>query len=78
VRYEPERALETLPKLLADTADRQRFLQVLDRLTTDPRVLAERPTPEQMAMVERIRSGLGTVAPRVAKASAGAREAASR
>ena len=70
VRFEPERALETLPRLLADSSDRERFLQVLERLTTDPRVHAEKATPEQIAMVARIRQGLGAGTPRIA-ASAG-------
>jgi hypothetical protein len=70
VRFEPERALETLPRLLADPSDREKFLEVLDRLTTDPRVRADEATPEQIAMVARIRQGLGA-GPRIAAAGAG-------
>jgi hypothetical protein len=69
VRFEPERAVETLPRLLADPGDRERFLQVLERLTTDPRVRVEQATPEQIAMVARIRQGLGAGTPRIAAAS---------
>ncbi|MGB8435629.1 MAG: DUF3141 domain-containing protein, partial [Burkholderiales bacterium] len=68
VRFESERALETLPRLLADPSDRERFLQVLERLTTDPRVHADRATPEQVAMVARIRQVLGAAMPRIAAA----------
>jgi len=71
VRFEPERAVETLPRLLTDPADRERFLQLIERLTTDPRILAGQPTPEQVAMVARIRQVLGVGAPRIAVASAG-------
>jgi len=71
VRFEPERAVETLPRLLTDPADRERFLQLIERLTTDPRILAAQPTPEQVAMVARIRQVLGVGAPRIAVASAG-------
>jgi pimeloyl-ACP methyl ester carboxylesterase len=68
VRFEPERALETLPGLLSEPSDRERFLQVLERLTTDSRVRADRATPEQVAMVARIRQVLGAATPRIAAA----------
>jgi pimeloyl-ACP methyl ester carboxylesterase len=68
VRFEPERALETLPRLLGDPGDRERFLQVLERLTNDSRVHAEQATPEQVAMVARIRQALGAAMPRLAAA----------
>jgi pimeloyl-ACP methyl ester carboxylesterase len=71
VRFEPERALETLPRLLGDPSDREKFLQVLERLTSDPRVRADQATPEQIAMVARIRQGLGAAAPRLAAAGGG-------
>jgi hypothetical protein len=51
---EPERGLQALPRLLADPADRQRALAVLDEA-----VAAVEPTDEQRAMVERIRGVLG-------------------
>jgi pimeloyl-ACP methyl ester carboxylesterase len=71
VHFEPERALETFPQLLDDPADRERFLQVLERLTTDPRVCAEKATPEQIAIVARIRQVLGAAMPRIAAAGVG-------
>jgi len=58
-RYEPEQAVATLPILLADAADRERILALLSRLTTDSRVQSQQPTPEQFAVVERIRAVLG-------------------
>jgi pimeloyl-ACP methyl ester carboxylesterase len=54
VRYEPERAMTTLPRLLADPADRERFLQVLERVASDREFVAE-PTLEQLEVVKRIR-----------------------
>jgi len=57
-RYEPDQAIATLPVLLADAADRERILTLLSRLIADPRVQGQQPTPEQLAMVERIRAVL--------------------
>jgi len=57
-RHEPEQALATLPALLASAADRERFLMVLDRLLTDPRIPAERVSAKQRAMAERIHEQL--------------------
>jgi pimeloyl-ACP methyl ester carboxylesterase len=53
-RYEPERALGTLPTLLANRDDRERLLTLLDKLIVDKRVQAAHPTPEQLAMLDRI------------------------
>jgi pimeloyl-ACP methyl ester carboxylesterase len=64
VRYEPERAIETLPALLADRADRDRLLLLLDRLLTDKRVQHTDPTPEQVAMLARVRAVLDSAASR--------------
>jgi pimeloyl-ACP methyl ester carboxylesterase len=58
-RYEPDRAIATLPLLLDDPADRERLVSLLEKLTTDRRVLATAPTPVQAAMMERIRKVLG-------------------
>jgi pimeloyl-ACP methyl ester carboxylesterase len=53
--YEPEKAITTLPVLLADRADRERLLALLDKVMTDERVQHAQPTAAQLAMVERIR-----------------------
>jgi pimeloyl-ACP methyl ester carboxylesterase len=58
VRYEPERALETLPELLDQPEDRERFFTVVERLLADRRMQAVEPTPEQQAMLARLREVL--------------------
>jgi pimeloyl-ACP methyl ester carboxylesterase len=60
VRYEPQRAVETLPALLPHAADRNRFLNLLERLMSDKRVQSVQPAPEQVAMLERIRAVVGS------------------
>jgi len=60
-RYEPERAVETLPVLVADRKDRNRLLRLLERVLADPRVQRIRPTAEQKAMLARIRGVLGAM-----------------
>lgn len=56
VLFEPEAAVESLSQLLADPADRERLLTLLERILTDERVTQRiHPTPEQTAMLERIR-----------------------
>jgi pimeloyl-ACP methyl ester carboxylesterase len=61
-RYEPERAIATLPALLDDHADRERLLTLLDMLMADKRVQMAQPTTEQLAMLDRIRAVLRTEA----------------
>ena len=63
VRYEPERALRTLPKLLADPADRARLLTLLNRLLGDERIRARQLTADDLARVDAILAVLGA-APR--------------
>ena len=53
-RHEPKKALETLPILLSEPTDRERFLTLIDKLLADPRV-NESITPEQAKMAKRIR-----------------------
>jgi pimeloyl-ACP methyl ester carboxylesterase len=60
VRFEPEKAIATLPTLLADPADRKRALTLLEALTGDARVLASEPTPEQRLALGRISDVLGS------------------
>ncbi len=58
VQYAPERALETLPELLADRTERERLLELLDKLLGDERVKELRATPQRLEMVQRIRQVL--------------------
>jgi hypothetical protein len=58
-RYEPERAVETLPVLLAKRKDRDRLLTLLERVLADKRVQRIQPSAEQTAMLARIRRVLG-------------------
>ena len=54
VRYEPEAALGTLPKLLADPVDRQRLVTLVRKLLDDERIRRAHPSPQQLSTVERI------------------------
>ncbi|MCM2318984.1 MAG: DUF3141 domain-containing protein [Pseudomonas sp.] len=56
--YEPERAITTLPDLLAETVDRERLLTLLEHLLHDERIQQTEPTAEQHAMLERVRGVL--------------------
>ena len=56
VRYERERALETLPLLVRDSADRERLLTLLDAVFTEKNLEQLRPAPEQLSMLETIRA----------------------
>ena len=58
VRYEPEAALATLPKLLADPADRQRLVTLVRKLLADERIQRVHPSPQQLSTLERIGSTL--------------------
>ncbi len=78
VRYEPEQALATLPKLLADSADREKLVTLVRRLLADERVQRAKPSTEQLAMVEHIGEALD-VSPLPAKrAAAGKKRSGSR
>jgi hypothetical protein len=61
VRYEPERALETLPKLLAKREDRERLVKLVRALLADERLRRAKPTAEQVAMIEDIGASLDVV-----------------
>ena len=60
MRYEPDRAVETLSALLAERADRDRLVALLDRLLADKRIQQVEPTADQTAMLERVRGVLGS------------------
>jgi hypothetical protein len=64
VSFEPDEAIATLPKLLSHSEDRERFLQLLDKLASDERVLNTAPDAAQKEAFERIRAVLG---PRVSR-----------
>jgi hypothetical protein len=80
VRYEADKAIETLPLLLTDAKDRERLLELLERVLRDKRVQQSvQPTPAQTAMLTRLRGVLRPAGRRVAtprKKSAGRRDAA--
>jgi hypothetical protein len=67
-RYEPERALQALPRLLADPADRERFQAVLQRMLADPRLPTGQATAAQRATLDRILAALATPALQPAQA----------
>ncbi|HSQ09773.1 MAG TPA: DUF3141 domain-containing protein [Burkholderiaceae bacterium] len=58
-RYELDKAIETLPVLLAKRKDRDRLLSLLERVLRDKRVQRIQPSPEQTEMLARIRRVLG-------------------
>ena len=58
-RYDPDRAVETLPVLLAERKDRARLLTLLGYVLADERVQRIEPSAEQNAMLARIRATLG-------------------
>ncbi|MEX3916565.1 DUF3141 domain-containing protein [Paraburkholderia sp. BR10872] len=58
VRYEPEQALATLPHLLADPQDREKLLELAEKLLDDKRVQEAGPTAAQLSMLDKIRSSL--------------------
>jgi len=58
VHYEPDQALATLPGLLADRKDREKLLDLADKLLADRRVQDTEPTAAQLGMLEKIRASL--------------------
>jgi hypothetical protein len=54
VRYEPDKALATLPVLLSNPADRNRLVKLARRLLSDERVQRGKASPEQLRMLKRI------------------------
>ncbi len=59
VQYESDQAIETLPLLLQDTADRKRLLTLIGKLSKDDRVRRIASSAEQIAMLSRIHEVLG-------------------
>jgi len=62
VRYAPDEAIATLPKLLDDKA-RERLLTLLERVFSDQRIQQSKPTAEQLTMLERVRAALSSNSP---------------
>jgi hypothetical protein len=56
VQYEPNRALQTLPQLLASPGDRERLKALLEGVLADQRVWERKPTEAQLEMLRRIRA----------------------
>lgn len=69
VRFEPEKALVALPKLLSDPQDRKRMVSLLDAVLTDARLHKLDLTPEQKLALERVSSVLGYKVPALASAA---------
>ena len=70
-RYEPDKAVATLPALLARQKDRERLLSLLENVLADKRVQRIQPSAEQEAMLVRIRRVLGSTGRRPAKVRRG-------
>lgn len=68
-RYEPDKAIETLPVLLAKRKDRDRLLTLLERVLADKRVQLIEPSPEQRANLAQIRDVLRAADRRLPRAA---------
>jgi pimeloyl-ACP methyl ester carboxylesterase len=75
VRYEPERAMATLPILLRDPADREKLITLARRLLADERLQRAKPSSEQMAMLTNIGETLHVEPMRGGSRSAGPKAA---
>ena len=75
-RYEPDRAIATLPKLLADARDRERLRALLERLASDERVRRTKPTAAQVAMLGELERTIEARPPRGGKRAAAAKRPA--
>ena len=75
VRYEPEKAIAALPRLLSKPGDRERLVTLVRSLLADERMRRFAPTTEQLAMLENIGETLD-VEPARSRGGAPARKAA--
>jgi pimeloyl-ACP methyl ester carboxylesterase len=66
VRYAREQAIETLPQLLQDREDRGRFLELLDKLVADPRLLGHAFNDHDRNVIEAVRGVLNAAPLRLA------------
>ncbi|HSF47640.1 MAG TPA: DUF3141 domain-containing protein [Burkholderiales bacterium] len=78
VQYEPERALQTLPQLVPEQAERERLLTLIDKVLSDERMQQRKPKPEQLKMLRRIRGVLGAIPGEEPSAEAAIRSASPR
>jgi hypothetical protein len=76
VRYEPGRAIATLPSLLRDPKDREKLVTLTRRLLEDERVRRAKPSSEQLAMLASIGETLHVEPRRGRGARVGGRPAA--
>jgi hypothetical protein len=76
VRYAPEEALATLPQLLRQEADRSRLVTLAQRLLADDRVRREKPSSEQLALIQQLTRL--SVPPKTGRPRAGARKRTAR
>lgn len=65
-RFAPEKAVSSLPNLLARPQDRARMLSLLDVVLADQRIQKIEPTAEQLLALDRISAVLGYAAPKLA------------
>ncbi len=72
-RFEPDRAVQTLPLLLDQGQDRRRLITLLERVLADRRMQQVQPSAEQKQTLARIRAVLEAARPAVARARTAAR-----
>ena len=75
VRYAPDEALSTLPRLLRHEADRARLVTLAQKLLGDERVRRAKPSSEQLALVQQIEQSLAVPTKRPRRAASGRKPA---
>ncbi|MFO1316762.1 MAG: DUF3141 domain-containing protein [Burkholderiales bacterium] len=77
-RYAPDKAIATLPKLLADARDRERLRALLERLAQEAQRMRREPTAEQVAMFTELGRTIEAKPSRARKAAAARKAPAAR
>jgi len=77
-RYAPDKAIATLPKLLADARDRARLRALLERLAQEAQRMRREPTAEQVAMFTELGRTIEAKPARPRKAGAARKAPAAR